>query len=147
MVIPPPAMLLDGFEECEIAKVSQHRPRPHKRQPTTKSTLCLGRVWGLRNVHGFLSTSLGLRAVQEYWGRLQSLARSAPGPGKATTADPQYVDTSASPAHAASPVPAQQQKKRGRPAKRRNCSPSCKQHKKVAGGQAVRRSARLSDEH
>ena len=26
--------------------------------PTIKSTLCLGRVWGLRNVHGSLSTSL-----------------------------------------------------------------------------------------
>ncbi|DBB13343.1 TPA: hypothetical protein ACH3X3_005078 [Trebouxia sp. C0006] len=70
--------------------------------------------------------------VQEYWDRLQSLARSAPRPGKATTADPQYVDTSALPAHAPSPAPAQQQKKRGRPAKQRKCSPSRKQHKKVA---------------
>ena len=49
---PPHAMLLDGFKECEIDKVLQHRPRPHK------STLCLGRGRGLRNVHGFLSTSL-----------------------------------------------------------------------------------------
>ena len=41
----------------------------------------------------------------------------------------------------------QQQKKHERPAKRRSCSPSCKQHKKAAGGQPVRRSARLSDQH
>ena len=40
---PSPAMLLDSFE------------------PTTMSTLCLGRVWGLRNMHGFLSTSLRIK--------------------------------------------------------------------------------------
>ncbi len=85
--------------------------------------------------------------VQEYWDRLQSLARPAPRPGKATTEDPRYVDTSASPAHAASSAPAQQQKKRGRPAKQRSCSPSREQHTKAAGGQPVRQSARLSDQH
>ena len=33
---PPPAMLLDSFEEREIDKVFQHRCRPHKRQPNHK---------------------------------------------------------------------------------------------------------------
>ncbi len=33
---PPPAMLLDGFEECEIDKVLQHRPRSHELQPNHK---------------------------------------------------------------------------------------------------------------
>jgi len=146
---PPPAMLLDGVEECEIDKVLQHRPRPHKRQPNHKEYFVSWKGMGPEERAWLSEHKLKNAAdvVQEYWDRLQSLARPAPRPGKATTANPQYVDTSASPAHAASPAPAQQQKKRGRPAKRRSCSPSRKQHKKAAGGQTVRRSARLSDQH
>ena len=68
---------------------------------------------------------------------MQSLARPAPRPGKVTTEDPHYVHTSASPAHAASSAPAQQEKKRGRPAKQLSCIPSRKQHTKAAGGQPV----------
>jgi len=41
---------------------------------------------------------------------MQSLVRPAPRPGKATTEDPHYVDTSAPSAHATSSAPAQQQK-------------------------------------
>ena len=146
---PPPAMLLDGVEECEIDKVLQHRPRPHKRQPNHKEYFVSWKGMGPEERAWLSEHKLKNAAdvVQEYWDRLQSLARPAPRPGKATTANPQYVDTSASPAHAASPAPAQQQKKRGRPVKRRSCSPSRKQHKKAAGGQTVRRSARLSDQH
>ncbi len=136
---PPPAMLLDGFEECEIDKVLQHRPEPHKRQPNHKECFVSWKGRGPEERAWLSEHKLKNAAdvVQEYRDRLQSLTRPAPRPGKATTEDPQYVDTSASPAHAASTAPAQQQKKHGQPAKRRSCSPSHKQHKTAAGGQTA----------
>jgi hypothetical protein len=108
---PPPAMLLDGFEECEIDKVLQHRPRPYKRQPNYKEYFVSSKGMGPEERAWLSEHKLknGADVGQEYWDRLQSLARPAPRPGKATTEDPRYVDTSAPPAHAASSAPVQQQ--------------------------------------
>jgi hypothetical protein len=142
-------MLLDGFEDCEIDKVLQHRPRPHKRQPNHKEYFVSWKGMGPEECAWLSEHKLKNAAdvVQEYWDRLQSLVRPAPRPGKATTEDPHYVDTAAPSAHATSSAPAQQQKESGQPAKQRSCSPSRKQHTKAVGGQPVRRSARLSDQH
>ena len=54
---PPPAMLLDGFEECETDKVLARRNKPHKRQPTTGNIWCPGRAWVQRTESGCLKTS------------------------------------------------------------------------------------------
>ena len=54
---PPPAMLLDGQEECEIDKVLSHRSRHHKHQPTHREYLYRGRAWGQRTGSGCLNIS------------------------------------------------------------------------------------------
>ena len=52
---PPPAVLLDGEEECEIQQVLAHRQRSSI--SISLSSLCHGKAWGLSTVSGFLSVS------------------------------------------------------------------------------------------
>ena len=84
---PPPAMLLDGQEECEIDKVLSHRSRPHKRQPTHREYLVSWKGMGPEDREWLSEHKLKNAAdlVQEYLQDLQASGRSAPRIGKAST--------------------------------------------------------------
>ncbi len=90
----PPAMLLDGHEECEIDKVLNHRAKPHKRQPDHREYFVSWKGLGPEERQWLSEHRLknAADAVQNYLNGLQSQARTAPRVGKASEDILEYVD-------------------------------------------------------
>ena len=72
---PPPAMLLEGFEECEIDKVLAHTNKPHKRQPNHREYLVAWKGMGPEDREWLSENKLRNAAdlVQDYLQGLQAL--------------------------------------------------------------------------
>ena len=142
---PPPAMLLDGAEECEIYQVLNHRAKPHKRQPNHREYYVSWRGMGPEENEWLSENKLknNSDAVQNYLNGLQSKTRQAPRLGKPATESPEYADTPGRPAVTPSESSSKKKKKRGRPAKR-SVVPLTEQ-RSVAESQ--RRSNRVRTQH
>ena len=55
---PPPAVLLDGEEECNLSKCwLMDKDHVARSINISLSSLCHGKAWGLSTVSGFLSVS------------------------------------------------------------------------------------------
>ena len=149
----PPAMLLEGFEECEIDKVLAHRNKPHKRQPNHREYLVAWKGMGPEDREWLSENKLrnAVDLVQDYLQGLQASGRSAPRIGRASTDVPAGVNTPtqagvSTPSQAGVSTPVQpgtaasKQKKSGRPAK-------AKQPEMAESSVKKRRSARLRKAH
>ena len=114
---PPPAMLLDGQEECEIDKVLSHRQMPHKNQPNHREYLVSWRGMGPEEREPLSKNKLHNAAdvVQEYLDGLQAQGRQAPRVGAASADLPEHIDSAGQPGNTVS-----QKKKPGRPPTQRH---------------------------
>ena len=150
----PPAMLLDGYEECEIDKVLSHRSKPHKRQPNHREYLVSWKGMGPEDRKWLSETKLSNVAdlVQDYLQGLQATGRSALRVGRASTDVPAGVSTPtqagvSTPTQAGVSTPTQtsiatsKKKKPGRPAKAKH------QPEMAESGVKKRSSARLRKIH
>ncbi|KAL3132319.1 hypothetical protein ABBQ32_008897 [Trebouxia sp. C0010 RCD-2024] len=135
---PPPAMLLDGHEECEIDKVLSHRSKPHKRQLNHREYLVSWKGMGPEDREWLSENKLSNAAdlVQDYLQGLQASDRSAPRVGKASTDVPAGVSTPPQ-----SGTTSSSNKKPGRPVK------AGKQPGLAQSGVRKRRSERLRKRH